>query len=311
MKRSFSFLLVLFLLLTVMPVSYADRPLETSVYELYSVEGAYEDGVGNRTLYSYHIPQILASTPAADEINREIAETFGKPVEDQFQYMEDGFSLSLLEAGWESYWHGSQLFLLITGEYDADLTEYGAYGYDFETGERITNGMILKQKGLSEEQYLEALTEAVTRLFDEQFTPPPEGVETSLTRDSLLEETLGWLSADQPIFLNREGEIETWVEIATPAGAGKYSHLIAPFNASSGKSYQIRIVGEKDLVESCPETAKAGETVTITTLDVTDGDKEITVSGAEGTEVNGFEYQFVMPDHDVEVSIRFIGNGLA
>lgn len=311
MKRPFSFLLILFLLLTVMPVSYADRPLETSVYELYSVEGSYEDGVGNRTLYSYHIPQILDSAPAADEINREIAETFGKPVEEQFQYMEDGVSLSLQETRWESYWNGSQLFLLIISEYDADLTEYGAYGYDFETGERITNEMILKQKGISEEQYLKALTEAVTRFFDEQFQPLPEGVETGLSRDSLLEDTLGWLSAERPIFLNREGEIETWVEIATPAGAGKYSHLIAPFSDSSGKTYQIRIVGAKDLVESCPETAKAGETVTVTTLDVTDGDKEITVSGVEGTAVNGFEYQFVMPDHDVEVRVRFIGNGLA
>ena len=50
MKRPFSFLLILFLLLTVMPVSYADRPLETSVYELYSVEFQFA-GPGNRLCF--------------------------------------------------------------------------------------------------------------------------------------------------------------------------------------------------------------------------------------------------------------------
>jgi hypothetical protein len=32
------------------------------------------------------------------------------------------------------------------------------------------------------------------------------------------------------MFLNRFGEIETWVSIATPAGAGRYDHLITPFS---------------------------------------------------------------------------------
>ena len=54
----------------------------------------------------------------------------------------------------------------------------------------------------------------------------PEGVETSLSHDSLLGDTLGWLSLEQPVFLNRFGEIETWVSIATPAGAGRYDHLV-------------------------------------------------------------------------------------
>jgi hypothetical protein len=86
--------------------------------------------------------------------------------------------------------------------------------------------MILEQKGLSEAQYLEKLREATTALFDERYQPIPEGVETSLSHDSLLGDTLGWLSAEQPIFLNRFGEIETWVSIATPAGAGRYDHLV-------------------------------------------------------------------------------------
>ena len=172
---------------------------------------------------------------------------------------------------------------------------------------------IAELKGISEEEYLEKLRDAVTSLFEELYRPIPEGVKTSLTHDGLLEETLGWLSADRPIFLNRFGELETWAEIATPAGAGKYSHLVtlsADPEDSCG-TYRIRLSGDTDLVESCPETAKAGETVTVLTRDVTDGDKEISVSGADGTSVDWFTYQFVMPDHDVEVQVNFVGNGLA
>ncbi len=311
MKRALSFFSMLCLLLAVVTCSYAEQTQQKAVYELYSVDGYYEDDVGNRESYSYHVPQINADTPAAEEINAEIAEDFGQRVEAQFRSMEGGFSLWSWHTEWEAYWSGAQLFLLITADEDGDNTEYGAYGYDFETGDRVTNDMILEQKGISKEQYQTKLKEAVTVLFEDLYIPIPEGVETSLTHDSLLEETLSWLSEDQPMFLNRFGEIETWVMIATPAGAGRYNHLIAPFSVSEGETYEIRLVGDTDLVESCPKSAKAGETVTILTCDVTDGDKEISVSGAEGVSVNWFEYQFVMPEHDVEVRVEFISNGLA
>jgi hypothetical protein len=311
MKRSVSLLLVLCLLLAFVPSSFAEQPQKNAVSELYSADGFYEDDVGNPTSYSFHVPQINADTPAAEEINTEIAENFGDRVETQLGYMEDGYSLWSRHTNWEAYWYGSQIFLLITADLEGDMTEYGAYGYDFETGSRVTNEMILQQKIISEEEYTDALRESVARLFEENYIPIPEGVETSLTHDSLLEETLGWLDADQPIFLNRYGEIETWVKIATPAGAGWYYHLVCPFSDFAGEYHSITVVGDTDLVESCPQSARAGETVTVKTLDVTDGDKEISVEGVDGTSVDWFTYQFIMPDRDAVVRVEFIGNGLA
>ena len=226
MKRILSIMLILQVLFAVLPAGDADQTYQNAIIELYSVDGFYEDGVGNRETYSYHVPQINDNTPAAEELNAEIAKNFGERVETQFKNMEGGYSLWSRRTGWEAFWNGSQVFLLITAALEGDYTEYGAYGYDFESGSRVTNDMILKQKGLSEEQYLEKLREATTALFDERYQPIPEGVETSLSHDSLLGDTLGWLSAEQPIFLNRFGEIETWVWIATPAGAGRYNHLV-------------------------------------------------------------------------------------
>ena len=226
MKRILSIMLILQVLFAFLPAGSADQAYQNAIIELYSVDGSYEDGVGNRETYSYHVPQINDNTPAAEELNAEIAKNFGERVETQFKNMEGGYSLWSRRTGWEAFWNGSQVFLLITADEESDCTEYGAYGYDFESGNRVTNDMILAQKGLSEEQYLEELREATTALFDELGHPIPEGVETSLSHDSLLGDTLGWLSAEQPVFLNRFGEIETWVSIATPAGAGRYDHLV-------------------------------------------------------------------------------------
>ena len=226
MKRILSIMLILQLLFAFLPAGSADQAYQNAIIELYSVDGSYEDGVGNRVTYSYHVPQINDNTPAAEELNAEIAKNFGERVETQFKNMEGGYSLWSRRTGWEAFWNGSQVFLLITADEESDCTEYGAYGYDFESGNRVTNDMILEQKGLSKEQYLEELREATTALFDELYRPIPEGVETSLSHDSLLGDTLGWLSLEQPVFLNRFGEIETWVSIATPAGAGRYDHLV-------------------------------------------------------------------------------------
>lgn len=309
MKRTISILFSMLLMFMILPSASADQSYRNAVSELYSVDGYYEDDVGNQESYSYHVPQINAETPAAAEINAEIAENFGQRVETHFKYMEDGYSLWSWHTEWEAYWSGDQLFLLITADGNGDYREFGAYGYDFKSGNRVTNAMILKQKGISEEEYMEKLRAAVTALFDELYVPIPEGVETTLTHDSLLEDTLGWLSVDTPIFLNRYGEIGTWASIAVPAGAGRYDHLVkVPLEE---ESYEIHLSGDTYLVESCPETAKAGEMVTVLTYDVTDGDKVVSVNGADVISEDWFEYQFVMPNHDVEVHVEFIGNGLA
>ena len=301
------------LILAIMPLSYAEQPHQKAVYELYSEDGYYEDEVGNRNTYSYHVPQIYADTPAAEEINGEIAERFGSRVETQYRYMEGGYSLSLWYIEWQAYWSGTQMFLLITAVMNGDLRDYAAYGYDFKTGNRVTNEMILEQKGISREVFREALKVRVQLIFEDMFRDMLSEKGKTDVYDDMLEKTLFWLDTDQPIFINEYGEIETIVKIVTVAGAGMNQYLITPFsNQNFGdRTYRISLEGDAYLVESCPESAKEGETVTVHTYDVTDGDKKISVSGVEGTEVNWFEYQFVMPDHDVVVQVEFIDYGLA
>ena len=304
-KKTVSVFLAVVMILLIGASASAEGLRQNPVYELYSAEGVYTDSVGNEDTYSYHVPQIFADSAAADEINAEIAANFGERVETQFRNMEGGHSIWCGNTEWHAYWNGSQLFLLIKADVNGDCDEYGAYGYDFDTESRVTNEMILEQRGISEEAYLENLREAARSMFEKGISGIPEDVLETSDYAELREKTLAWQTMEEPMFVDQFGEIETIALIGAMAGAGRYYHLLTPF------VHQINIVGDSDLVASCPETAHAGDTVTVSLYDATDGDLEISVEGVDGTRVDWLEYQFVMPAQDVDVKVEFIGNGLA
>ncbi len=229
MKRTLTILLTLCLMLTYSTVVFADQTQKAPVCELYSVDGYYEDDLGNQYGYSYHIPQVNADTPDAEEINKEIAEEFGSLAEDQFEKMEKELSLVTGIIEWDAYWSGDQLFLLVTSDTPGDIIDYSAYGYDFETGSRVTNEMILEQRGISEKEYMEKLKESVGIMFGDIFKIP-EGVETDLNADEVLEHTLSGLNMDNPMFIDQHGAIVTIVQIDTIAGAGYNNYLATSFS---------------------------------------------------------------------------------
>ena len=229
MKKALLILLTLCLMLSFSGTAHADQTYKNPVYELYSADGCYEDGVGNRETYSYHVPQINADTSDAEEINAEISEMFGSRVEAQFESMENGTSLWSRRTEWESFWNGDQLFLLVTADTTGDIKDYAAYGYDFETGSRVANKEILDQKGISEEEYLEKLREKVRSIFEETFQLP-EGTDTGINRKEVLDKLLNSLSMEQPMFVDQSGEIAAIVRIDTVAGAGYNNYIVTPFS---------------------------------------------------------------------------------
>ncbi len=86
--------------------------------------------------------------------------------------------------------------------------------------------------------------------------------------------------------------------------------LLLTILACGPKRY--RITCETGFVESYPSSAAAGETVEFTLLCVTDGYLEASVSGVDEVEyLNEADCRFVMPDHDVEISVTFVSDELA
>ncbi|MCR5088033.1 MAG: hypothetical protein K6C08_00800 [Oscillospiraceae bacterium] len=231
MKKTVSAILVLAILLTLSGAAFADGSMirKLAVFELYSADGIYMDSVGNSISYSYHVPQIFAKTEAAAEINAEIEERFGTMVRKQLHSMDSGYSLWMSRVEWRAYWNGSQLFLLVISNEEGDFTDYAAYGYDFENACRLSNEMILEQRGISEQYYLENLREKVQLMFEDMYGNYSEKDRQAFGYDEMLEKTLGWLDMEQPIFIDGVGSIVTIVKIASIAGAEWYYYMATPF----------------------------------------------------------------------------------
>ena len=76
--------------------------------------------------------------------------------------------------------------------------------------------------------------------------------------------------------------------------------------------YRIRVnESSRDLIDEYPRMAKAGETVRITTVIVDDGDLFVNIDGVTVKMISEGIYEFVMPEHDIEIKLHVQGNGLA
>ena len=75
----------------------------------------------------------------------------------------------------------------------------------------------------------------------------------------------------------------------------------ASLTACGAKTYKITIGSDADNITECPKRAKAGETVTVYTVSVTDADLHVSIDGVNVVFVEECVYQFVMPDHDVVI----------
>ena len=72
---------------------------------------------------------------------------------------------------------------------------------------------------------------------------------------------------------------------------------------SGQDGHSITLTGEEEVFTDCPDSAKAGETVTVHTVDVCDGEVRIEVNGSDiGTWEEWGTYTFTMPDEDVELN---------
>ena len=71
---------------------------------------------------------------------------------------------------------------------------------------------------------------------------------------------------------------------------------------SSFDEHQITLEDSSHVIIDCPEAAKTGDTVTVKTMDMADGEVVIEVNGSDiGTWEDYGVYTFTMPDEDVEI----------
>ena len=78
--------------------------------------------------------------------------------------------------------------------------------------------------------------------------------------------------------------------------------MIPETEAMEAGEHRILLTGDTYVFTDCPAKAKAGDQVTVTTVDVADGEVKIEVNGSDSGEwLKWGTYTFTMPDEDVEV----------
>ena len=85
--------------------------------------------------------------------------------------------------------------------------------------------------------------------------------------------------------------------------------LIALTLTSCFGKHSIKVVSGKDYLDECKKYARPGEVVTVTTIVVSDGN--VYVNSNDDTVITQKAlgiYEFIMPDHDVELKITVIAN---
>lgn len=136
------------------------------IRELYSEDFSYTDGVGNTGRYTYRVPQLLADTEGAADINRAIDEEYTPIIRDIQECMSGGFSMTCLYIAWETYQYGDILSLVISCGWDADMNSYDVYLYDTASGQRLTTADLLTALHVDETAFLDAVRRTAAERFD-------------------------------------------------------------------------------------------------------------------------------------------------
>lgn len=210
------------------PASTPEPAPILEITELYALDGEYIDGVGNRYVYSYHVPQFADDSEDARELNREIAEAFAPMVEDELMTMEQDCSLITLSIGWDVYYYRQNvIFLVINAENDWGGSDHMVCAYDAAAREELDFEDIAALAGYSEGELLSAIRAAAEASFAASFGPNKdmfgEQYYNEMRDWTLSEENI---NDDTMVYMDPAGRVYAIVPIAAPAGAGWYYNVM-------------------------------------------------------------------------------------
>ena len=184
--------------------------------------------MGNTGRYTYRVPQLLADTEGAADINRAIDEEYTPIIRDIQECMSGGFSMTCLYIAWETYQYGDILSLVISCGWDADVNEYNVYLYDIVSGQQLTTAGLLKALDVDETVFLEAVHRAAAAKFDTQY-----GAIAGGDTDEFLTERRDWTLSDENIsmdvrtYADGDGKLHVVLPIGSIAGADSYEQVLA------------------------------------------------------------------------------------
>lgn len=199
---------------------------QTLVWDYLNETLEWVDGVGNENKLLFAIPQIYPFSEDAIACQEEILELLMPIYEESLQNIALECSCVYGAIGYEAYLWGDVLSILVYRETHFDLTDYSVYNLNVRTGQRLDNGALLEQIGLSQESYMEAAAQAAHDAFAGKYGQLQEAFGEEY--DTQLANTISQenISAAQ-LYLNGEGTLMMAVNIYSMAGAAYYPALLA------------------------------------------------------------------------------------
>ena len=198
------------------------------IRELYSEDFDYSDGVGNTGHYTYRVPQLLADTEGASDINRAIDGTYTPIVQEALECVSAGTSLSCLYIAWETYQYGDILSMVISCGWDYNMNDYSVYLYDTVSGRQLTTADLLTALQVDGTAFLDAVRRTAAERFDGQYGTISDD---DAFADELAERRAWTLSdeninMDVPAYTDGAGRLRVVLPIGSIAGASAYEQVL-------------------------------------------------------------------------------------
>lgn len=162
--------------------------------------GMYKDDSGDDK-YFYQIPQFIADTQSAQNLNQRI-----------FEEIMPHMGHEDRDIWYEVFEYGDMVSVLVTIPYPNDGREYYAYTYDFANGKEVTNPELLAMYGMTEESFVQKAYEAQEASWEKFLESVPADFPY---RDSTyeLETAKGLTTPDLPMYLDADGTLKVFVPL--------------------------------------------------------------------------------------------------
>lgn len=196
------------------------------IEELYSEDFDYTDMNGIDGHFTYHVPQIVADTQGAKNINSAIRDAYEPIIADVRESVDSHSMVFYLSITWETYQYGNILSLVVSEKGAMEVDRYNVYLYDIASGQHLATADLLAALNISETAFLDALRQAAAERFDGQYRTIPANSE------EFWAERREWTLSDEnininvPAYADAFGTLYVVLPIGSIAGAGEYERIL-------------------------------------------------------------------------------------
>ena len=206
------------------PDDSASAAGDVSVYDAYLSEGTYRDSLGNTWDFCLRIPAISAPGADAKRLNQELYNPSFPSIQDALNSMSANYSLVLCRVDYETYRNNDLLSIVATVSTDWGYDIYYTVNFDCGNCKEVSREELLTRFQLTQEQFLPLATDAVNRIFLEEFSDLPHDALWQDRHDKSLDPE--HLQHDSKLYVDSDGHLCMIARLYSFAGADFYYRSI-------------------------------------------------------------------------------------